>query len=194
MCSNTVQTPWGSATLEERLAELALYVANRTRIDPMSGATKLNQYLYFADFAAMRRLGRPITGAEYQKLPHGPAPRRLPPVRARLVRDGDAQQETRVDALGYVHHDLVPQREARTDLFTDEELRVVDEVIDTRRLMTAAQVSRLSHDEAGWQLVDEGETIPYELAFVLAPSRAVATPAVRAEGERLLNEYRDKLA
>ncbi|MGI8776086.1 MAG: hypothetical protein ACR2LJ_01535 [Acidimicrobiales bacterium] len=33
-------------------------------------------------------------------------------------------------------------------------------------------MSELSHREAGWQLVNEGETIPYELAFVLAPSEA----------------------
>lgn len=179
---------------EEKLTELVLYVALRTQADGTAGATKLNKYLYFSDFAAVRRLGHPITGAEYQKLPHGPAPRRLRPIRDRLVHAGEARLEKRPDAFGRVHHDLIPQREPRTDLFTAEELELVDEMIETLRHLSAKEVSDLSHDEAGWQLVAERETIPYELAFVLAPSAADPTPVVRMEGERLLAEYAERLA
>lgn len=179
---------------EEKLAELVLYVAQKILGDRTAGATKLNKYLYFADFSAVRKLGHPITGAEYQRLPHGPAPRRLGPVHDRLVRNGEARRERRPDALGYVHDDLIPERQARTELFAAEELEVVDEVIATLRDMSATQVSELSHREAGWQLVEEGETIPYELAFVLAPDQADTTPAIRFEGERLLGEYADRLS
>ncbi len=179
---------------EEKLAELILYVAEKIQSDRTAGATKLNKYLYFADFSAVRKLGHPITGAEYQRLRHGPAPRRLPPVRDRLVRNGEARRERRPDGLGYVHDDLIPERQPRTELFAAEELRVVDEVIETLREMSATQVSELSHREAGWQLVDEGETIPYELAFVLAPDQADPTPVIRSEGERLLSEYADRLS
>ena len=115
-------------------------------------------------------------------------------MRDRLLRENDARMDERVDALGYVHHELIPERDARTDLFGAEELRLVDEVIETLRDKTASEVSEVSHREAGWQLVAEGETIPYELAFVLAPSEAELTPAIRAEGERILKEYGDRLA
>ncbi len=179
---------------EDKLAELILYIAKQTAGDRSAGATKLNKYLYFAEFAAVRRLGRPITGAEYQKLPFGPAPRHLAPVREKLLRDNDARLVERIDALGYVHHRLIPQRDPRADVFTADELRLVDEVIETLRAMSATEVSELSHREAGWQLVEEGETIPYELAFVLAPSEAEPTPAIRAEGERILEAYGDRLA
>ena len=179
---------------EDKLSELVLYIAQRILGDRAAGATKVNKYLYFADFSAVRRFGRPITGAEYQKLPFGPAPRRMAPVRERLVRNGDVRLEERMDALGYVHHELVPLREPRTELFTEEELRLVDEVIEQLRASSAAEVSRLSHREAGWQMVGDGETIPYELAFVLAPEQAEPTPRSRDEGERLLAEYGDQLA
>jgi Protein of unknown function (DUF4065) len=116
---------------EDKLTELVVYVATRTQHDQTAGATKLNKYLYFADFAAVRRLGHPITGAVYQKLPHGPAPRRLRPVRDELVRCGDARLEKRTDALGFVHHDLIPVREAHTELFSPDELALVNEVIAT---------------------------------------------------------------
>lgn len=179
---------------EDKLTELVLYIATQTQGDRAAGATKLNKYLYFADFSAVRRLGRPITGADYQKLRFGPAPRRLAPVREQLLRLGDARLEERVDALGYVHHELIPLRQPRTNLFTADELSLVDQVIDALRESSASEVSELSHREAGWQLVDEGESIPYELAFVLAPGEAEPTPAIRAEGERILALYAKRLA
>ena len=179
---------------EEKLTELLLYVAKCTEGDRYAGATKLNKYLYFSDFSAMRRLGHPITGAEYQKLPFGPAPRRLAPVRERLVQSGDARLERQVDAFGYVHHALVALREPRVELFSDDELRLVDDVIEVLRDASAAEVTELSHREAGWQLVGDGEVIPYPLAFVLAPAEAALTPSIAAEAERLLAENADRLA
>ncbi|MGI8808862.1 MAG: Panacea domain-containing protein [Acidimicrobiales bacterium] len=178
---------------DEKLSELILYITGRTVGDEASGAIKLNKYLWFAEVAALRKLGRTLTGSEYHKLKLGPAPRRLPPVRARLISDGAARLEQRSDAFGHVHHDLIPNRAARTELFTEDELSLVDEVVDALRHLSAAQVSELSHQEAGWQLVDEGEVIPPELAFVLAPAEAVPTAAIRAEGLRLLDLYRDRL-
>jgi hypothetical protein len=179
---------------EEKLTELILYIANRTKDDPTAGATKLNKYLYFADFAAMRKLGHPITAADYQKLERGPAPRRLRPIRAKLLESGAARLEERSDAFGYVRHCLIPLRPARTELFTSDELALVDGVVDRLRTSSASEISELSHRDAGWQLVDEGDTIPYELAFVVAPLDAPPTEAVRAEGRRIAAEYADRLA
>lgn len=178
---------------EDKLKELVLYIAARTSEDSNAGAVKLNKYLYFADFTAVRKLGHPITGAEYQRLSHGPAPRRLLPVRDALVRQGDARLEKRIDGFGYGHDVLVPLREARPGSLSMAETEVVDEVIDRLHSLTATEVSDVSHREAGWQVVAEGDTIPYELAFVLAPAAAEPTPAIRAEAERLQSRYRDQL-
>jgi uncharacterized phage-associated protein len=179
---------------EEKLEELVLYVAEKTRGDANAGAVKLNKYLYFSDFAAMRKHGRPITGAEYQRLLHGPAPRRLRPVRDRLVATGAARVDERVDAFGYVHHDLVALRPARVAVFTSTELAIIDYVIAALRPLSAADVSALSHREAGWQLVADNGVIPYELAYVVAPGEAQVTPTARAEAERVFASYRDRLA
>ena len=51
------------------------------------------------------------------------------------------------------------------DTFTLEERRIIDEVIDTLRDMTARQASKLSHEEYGWRLTKPGESIPYTSAF-----------------------------
>ena len=179
---------------EEKLAELIVHVADRTRDDPGAGATTLNKLLYFADFAAMRELGRPITSAEYQKLPRGPAPRRLRPIRAQLIDAGAVELRFVRDALGYERHRLVALRSARLELFTADELRIVDEITDTFRNASAAQISELSHHEAAWQLVEDGDTIPYELAFLVAPSDIPATDRRKAEGHQIAQMYAGRLA
>ena len=158
---------------EAKFTELLLYVAERLAGDRAGGATKLNKVLFFADFAHVRRHGTPITGAEYQKLPQGPAPRRLKPVRDGLVASR-AAKVAREEFLGYELHRLVPLRSADLSVLTEDELETIDRVLADLEGLNARQVSDLSHEEAGWRLVDEGDVIPYEAALVGA--RQVLTP------------------
>lgn len=166
---------------EAKLGELLLYVAKRLEDDPAGGAVKLNKVLYFAEFAHVRAHGRPITGVEYQKLEHGPAPRRLVPVRRLLVERGDAEVVEQT-YLGYLQQRLVAKRDAMPGALSDDERVVIDQVLDALRGRSAKDVSELSHDEVGWQMVDVGETIPFEAAYL---RRAVLTPAVRKHAEAL---------
>ncbi len=161
---------------EAKFTELLLYVAERLQPDRVGGATKLNKVMFFADFAHVRRTGAPITGAEYQKLPHGPAARRLKPVRDALLGTGEAEV-AREEFLGYELHRLVPLRRADTSVFSKAELETIDQVLGDLNGLNARQVADLSHEEAGWRLVDEGEVIPYEAALVGA--RQVSTPTSR---------------
>ena len=87
---------------EARYRELVLYICQKCATDPKFGATKLNKLLYFSDFLAYAQLGEPITGFEYQRLPNGPAPRRLLPMREEMERRRD---------LGF---QIVPLRGGRT--------------------------------------------------------------------------------
>lgn len=66
---------------DRKLGELLLYVSQQLADEPSAGSIKINKLLYFAEQTHMRTTGRPITGADYQRLEHGPAPRRLVPVR-----------------------------------------------------------------------------------------------------------------
>lgn len=161
---------------ERKFTELLVHVASRLQSDRSGGATKLNKVLFFADFAHVRRTGSPITGATYQKLAHGPAPRRLRPVREQLTARGDAEIRAE-DFLGYQQHRLVPRRAADLSVFSDDELDTIERVLTDLDGLNARQVSDLSHEEAGWRLVDFGEDIPYEAALVGA--RQVSTPTSR---------------
>src|SRR5260370_21134206 len=72
-----------------RLRELILYVASKCSSDPEFNATRLNKILFYSDFVSYARTGKPITGAAYQALPHGPAPKRLKPISHRLIAEGE---------------------------------------------------------------------------------------------------------
>jgi hypothetical protein len=171
---------------EAKFTELLLYVAARLQTDRAGGATKLNKVLFFADFAHVRRTGAPITGAEYQKLPQGPAPRRLKPVRDALVEAG-AARVAREEFLGYELHRLVPLRSADTTVFAPAELETIEQVLVDLDGLNARQVSDLSHEEAGWRLVDEGDVIPYEAALVGV--RQVSTPTSRRLEREVAERY-----
>ncbi len=47
---------------ERKFTELVLHIASCLQSDSAGGATKLNNVLFFAEFAHVRRTGRPIAG------------------------------------------------------------------------------------------------------------------------------------
>ena len=150
---------------ESKFRELVLYISEKSAGDPRFGAVKLNKILYFSDFEAYRRLGRSITGATYRKLSEGPAPREMLPQRSVMLDSGDISMEHRPYFAG-VQQRVVTQRGPKVDLFSAEELTVVDETIEALWHMTAREASDFSHRELGWIAAASGEDIPYETAWL----------------------------
>jgi uncharacterized phage-associated protein len=157
-----------------KFRELLLYVAHKTANDPKCGAIKLNKLLWFAESEAFMRLGKPISGAVYQKLTEGPAPRALKPARQELIDAGDA----RLDDQNYYdgrQQRLVALREPDFPMFSAAEIAIVDEVIDKYRGLSAKAISSLSHKEWGWISAKQSTEVRWETYFVL--------PRPTAEGE-----------
>jgi len=168
-----------------KLAELILYIARISEGDDTFGSTKLNKILFMADFEAYRKLGSPITGAEYQSLPHGPAPRRLMPVMEKLCESGSAA--VRIEQrFGYEQKRPIALREPDLSLFSADEIALVDRIVRLLWGFTARDVSELSHRFIGWQLAEQGEIIPYGLAL-LAADRELSEEGNKVAQE--LSEY-----
>lgn len=149
---------------DDRLKELVLYISEKCAGDPTFGSTKLNKVLFFSDFLAYAQTGKPITGAEYQKLPHGPAPKRLIPIskklianRALAIKEVSLGNKTQRRPIALIKADLSD--------FTGEEIAKVDEVIEYLKGHTAAFVSEVSHQRA-WRITGDNEPIPYEAALL----------------------------
>lgn len=176
---------------EGKLAELLLLVAEELADDLFGGAVKVNKVLFFAEFAHMRLTGHPITGAPYQKLRYGPAPRRLLPVRDRLVNSGSAELVAET-VLGRLQHRLVPKRPAKRQMFTETELQTVKEAVAFLKGRTGAEASELSHDEPGWQLVNERDTIPFVTAY-LAQDQARTSRRIQERAAQIAEEYAQRI-
>jgi hypothetical protein len=150
-----------------------LYVSERTADDADFGDIKLNKVLAFSDFLAYAILGSPITGADYQRQKFGPVARLLPPIRRRMELAGDLRVAQSTGQ--YVPTRTLARRRADTSLFSEEQLELVEQVIETLRPQTAGRVSDLSHRiMGGWKVAANGETIPYETFLVetAPPSRS----------------------
>ncbi|MCQ3810215.1 MAG: SocA family protein [Acidimicrobiia bacterium] len=171
---------------EDKFVEMALYIAGRLQDDCVGGATKLNTALFLAEFTNLRRHHRVISGCEFQKLAQGPTPRQFLPVRIRLTKSGEANLVIE-DFLGRPHHRLVPTRFADLSVFSDDELKTIEDVLTQLAGMTGTQVSELSHQEPGWRLTEVGETIPFSTAFL--DCQQVQTPISKQLSKSVAEHY-----
>jgi hypothetical protein len=108
-------------------------------------------------------------------------------VRERLVAHGEAEL-LEEESLGCRQHRLVPRRAADVSVFSDDELATVERVLADLDGLSARQAGDLAREEAGWRLVELGDTIPYEAALVGAPQ--VSTPTSRRLERLVADRYR----
>ncbi|HEX5315515.1 MAG TPA: Panacea domain-containing protein, partial [Candidatus Kapabacteria bacterium] len=157
-----------------------LYIADRSRTDELFGATKLNKILFFSDFLSYGLGGKPITGATYQKLEYGPAPKELKPIAREIVEEKSGVFIKR-PWFNYFQTVLIPTRPANRNLFRVEEIDLVDEVIHDLEPRDATETSNLSHVRSeAWQIADIGEVIPYEAVF-LSTRKPTSVDLARAQ-------------
>jgi len=151
---------------EIRLKELILYISERCAGHLKFGATKLNKILYFSDFLAYAHTGEPITGVEYMKLPNGPAPKKLVPIREQMRAAGELGIQEVWLRSGKIQKRTVNLRRPNLSVFTAEQISIVDTVIEALSSANSDEVSDLSHKMVGWKVADAKEVIPYETIFL----------------------------
>lgn len=163
---------------DEKLKELILFVCMESAGDERFSATKLNKLLFYADFLYYQRTGQSITGQEYQALDHGPAPRKMVPLRKELAREGRVAEHT-VKYFGREQKRLFGLDEPNLDIFSGAEVSFVKNLIQRYWERNASELSEMSHNFIGWQLAEVGETIPYEVSLV-APGNPTLAQRRRA--------------
>jgi hypothetical protein len=180
---------------EDKLTALVLYVGAKCALDQHYGVLKLNKYLFYSDFRAFRALGSPITGADYRKYTHGPAPCMMKALKERLVNENKAFEY--LNPLPYLSEDGEPMSEKRLlskaapDMakLSTQEMSIVDGVIEWLRPMTGTQVSLMSHKHPGWALAEMGEKIPYTSELLGDECRALSKKDL-ARAIKVAQEYR----
>jgi uncharacterized phage-associated protein len=152
----------------DRLQEMILYLATRSARDPKFGKVKLQELMYYADFAAYRKLGRSISGADYFHAPNGPVLEDLDPAVTHMAAEGSVavRYERRPPAVTYA--EVVEPRRALRDILSQDERAIMDDVVRRYRSLSGSELSELVHKELGWRLTRNGEKIPYRTAWLSA--------------------------
>lgn len=168
---------------EAKLRELILYIADRCFDDRYFGAIKLNKILYYADFEAFRRHGKPITGVKYQRLEEGPAPKRLVPIRDEMLAKSEIFIKE-IETLKGTQRKIIALRKPDLSIFTAYEIAIVDQVIHALWNKTARQVSKSTHGIT-WHVYENHDLIPYESVHIADE----LTESDVARAHELVEEY-----
>lgn len=161
--------PESHAFDQEKFEELIVYLAHRLGPEAALGRVKLAKLLAVCDFTAYAQLGKPMTGATYEKWEHGHLPHELLMVQRDLEADGAIEVEA-IDYFGKRLKRITALRDPQMTAFSEDEIGIIESTLNVFGAMSATQLRALSHEELGWLLAEDKETIPYH-AFLLDPVR-----------------------
>lgn len=147
----------------EKLQQVILYFLEHIN-NVHLGRTKLMKLLYFVDFDHYEAYGRPVTGATYRKLPHGPYPKEAEKLIARMEKAG-LLREVKVNHKGFTQHRLLTVT-GKFDpaKFSGTELKTLERVAADWADASAQQIEAATHREAPWAGTADGKKIDYEMA------------------------------
>jgi uncharacterized phage-associated protein len=151
-------------TQEEKLKELIVLLSELSEGDEYFGQTKLNKLLFYSDFLSYILHGKSISGHTYEARPQGPMLRGFYKIRDSMLGKDIALAKR--DFGRYPQEKTLALRSADVKRFTPEEVNLINHIVNDFRGVTASQISALSHEFLGWQAVEVGEEIPYEIALV----------------------------
>lgn len=139
------------------------------------GSTKLMKLCFYADKYHLEEYGKPIFNHSYTKLPRGPVPTWLYSIVRTSISgnyDYDFQEEVNVfnEYIGiqevsynkYTQVIFTKKQEFNNKFFGKTQIKILDKVIEKFRIITAAEISELSHTTNAWKNVEMNEQITYE--------------------------------
>lgn len=149
---------------EKKYRNAILYLASKVGKGSVWGKKKMYKLLYFLDFDFFEKHEKPITGDIYHKLQMGPAPSYFDPLADELKKEGLLDITKRKTGLGYkdtfVYKAL---SEPDMSIFNEEEIKMLKRIVKKYGDKTGAELEALTHKEAPYLAVEEGEEIPFEL-------------------------------
>lgn len=125
--------------------------------------TKLMKLLNYSDMIYYKENGISMSGLKYVHLPYGPVPEHFEMLLGKMSADHVAHIEVMYDN-GYEKHQVIPECEIPEDVFTPEELEVLERVYLKFKDFGSVDISNYSHKEKGYSSTKTGEIISYSYA------------------------------
>jgi transcriptional regulator with XRE-family HTH domain len=126
--------------------------------------TKLNKLLFYSDFLHYKRTGYSICGLAYRAIQLGPVPAEYDKLYVKLLDDNQFDVVfVPFKENGYVGEALKNKIDFDKQLFTDIELKVLDEVAGKLASKTSTEIVDISHKEKAWiENENKHEIISYQ--------------------------------
>jgi len=150
---------------EKKYRNAILYLASKAGRGSVWGKKKMYKLFYFLDFDSFEKHEKPITGDIYHKLQMGPAPSYFDVLADGLKKEKLLSITKRRTGLGY-KDTIVYRALGKPDMsvFNEEEIKMLKRIAKKYGDKTGAELEKLTHKEAPYLAVKEGEEMPLELA------------------------------
>ncbi len=149
----------------ERFIEMIVFFAER--LQPYK--TKMNKLLFYADFLNYKRSCFSISGIQYRAIQMGPVPYKYESIYEYVVEkafvDADYREYKNVVGTKFIS---AKEHQFNKELFSENELNVLEEVVKTFSDKNSNEISEISHNELAWMdNMEKKEIIDYNVAFQL---------------------------
>lgn len=151
----------------EKLTEMVVYFAEKTQ--PFK--TKMNKLLFYADFLMFKQSCYSISGIRYKAIDMGPTPHNFQSIFEFLANNNEVDIIDTLFSQGYNGYQFKAKKERpfNANLFSEEELRVLEKISTVFKNTSTKDIIELSHLEEAWKRNKKNKSmISYEYAFELS--------------------------
>lgn len=133
----------------EKFTEMVVFFSER--LEPFK--TKMNKLLFYADFLMFKQSCFSISGMRYKAIDMGPVPNNFQSIFEYLDNHNEIDITTTEFKSGYFGEQFIARKDRAFNaaLFTQEELRVLNQVANTFQSTSTKAIIEQSHLESAWQ-------------------------------------------
>lgn len=151
---------------EEKYRNAILYFTSKIGNGSVCGKKKIYKLFYYLDFDFFEKYDKPITGDVYHRLQMGPAPSYFDAIALDLNKEGLLSITQKRTCLGY--NDTIVYKATKgpnMDVFNSNETAMLRRIVSKYGDKTGKELEILTHKEAPYLAVQDGEEIPFELSY-----------------------------
>lgn len=150
----------------EKITEMVVYFSDK--LSPFK--TKMNILLFYADYLMFKQSCFSISGMRYKAIEMGPVPINFQSIFEYLANKNEIDIFTTEFPQGYIGEQFKAKndRPFRVELFSENELNVLEKVANVFKPTSTNQIIEISHLEEAWKKNEKNKSvISYEYAFDL---------------------------
>lgn len=151
----------------EKITELINFFA--ATLQPYK--TALNKFLFYTDFLHFKQTGFSVTGLAYQAYPYGMVPVNYEGIFREVEKINPNLEIIRtLNIDGATNDRFTTKSSTKMDLFSAQELAIINKVVSKFEKMTVAEIVELNHAEKLWHENEKSKkVVNYQDAFSLNP-------------------------